>query len=85
MKVHVTGESRTALCDWASANGLDPAVVAEPIEIVPGPNGLIIRYEAYEFDADGEPLVMPDGVTVHRTQRECLMVVPLPAALRGSQ
>ena len=75
---------RERFCAWLRDNGLDPSLISEAgVEIGSGPAGPFIRYTTYANDAEGQPLMMEDGVTLVRATRQSPLTVPLPADLGG--
>jgi hypothetical protein len=69
MKPDLDDERRAALCEWATANGLDPDRIDEHIEVVRGKE---IRYRELVDVRDGAP-VWED--------RKAPLSVPLPSLL----
>lgn len=63
MKMMETDNSRrTAMCEWAKANGLDPAIIDEWVNVV----GDTIHYR--------QIVTAPDGSTVWADRRAALVV-----------
>lgn len=72
---------RAQLCDWLTANGIDPKTVRDTwisVEEIDG-SAPVIRYPAFKVDSNGRRMVDPDDETQSWTeQRTGALTVALP-------
>jgi hypothetical protein len=79
---------RTAVCDWAKANGLDPQLLSDDwISIEEADSGAVmIRYKRFKVDPQGRRVIDPDDRSRPWTEELTIFqVVALPALAAGAQ
>lgn len=73
--------NRATLCDWLTANNIDPKIVRPAwvsVEEIDG-SSPVIRYSAFKVDSNGRKLVDPgDDTLVWTEQRTGALIVALP-------
>lgn len=76
-----TPDGMRAVQTWLRVNGIDPNAVPAWSEMVIEDSafGMVIRYEAYRWNADGCPFADPDNPDLVATEdRTALLVLPPP-------